>query len=69
MRPTAIARKVSFGSQSDTGAKTREILMTLVHTLKKRFEDPQQHFKSTLDKLAANPTLDFWPLLFPNDTS
>jgi hypothetical protein len=69
LRPTVIARKVSFGSQSDAGAKTREILMTLVHTLKKRFEDPQGHFKSALDELAADPTLEVLPLLFPNDTS
>lgn len=69
LRPTVIARKVSFGSQSDAGAKTREILMTLLHTLKKRFMDPQEHFKSVLDRLAANPTLDLLALLFPSDTS
>lgn len=28
LRPLVIARKVSFGSQSDAGARTREILMT-----------------------------------------
>src|SRR5665647_2731052 len=36
LRPTVIARKVSFGSQSDAGAKTREVLMSVVHTLVKR---------------------------------
>jgi len=35
LRPLVIARKVSFGSQSDAGAQTREILMTVLHTLKK----------------------------------
>jgi hypothetical protein len=69
LRPTVIARKVSFGSQSDAGAKTREVLMTLVHTLRKRFQDPQEHFKSTLDKLAADSSLNVLDLLFPNDTS
>lgn len=69
LRPTVIARKVSFGSQSDAGAKTREILMTLVQTLKKRVEDPQTHFKSVLDKLAADPTLDPLAELFPSDSS
>lgn len=69
LRPTVIARKVSFGSQSDAGAKTREILMTLVHTLRKRLKDPQQHFKSVLDRLAADPTLDVVGLLFPIDSS
>ena len=33
LRPTVIARKVSFGSQSDAGAKTRGVLMSLVQTL------------------------------------
>ncbi|MGD0012692.1 MAG: transposase, partial [Terriglobia bacterium] len=33
LRPPVIARKTSLGSQSDAGAKTREIIMTLVHTL------------------------------------
>jgi hypothetical protein len=39
LRPTVIARKVSFGSQSDAGAKTREVLMSVVHTLAKRVGD------------------------------
>jgi transposase len=69
LRPTVIARKVSFGSQSDAGAKTREVLMTVLHTLKKRFADPQEHFKSVLDQLAADPALDLLVLLFPCDTS
>lgn len=69
LRPTVIARKVSFGSQSDAGAKTREVLTSLVHTLKKRFADPQAHFKSVLDQLAANPSLHPLALLFPNDSS
>jgi transposase len=36
LRPLVIARKVSFGSQSQEGARTRETLMTVLHTLKKR---------------------------------
>lgn len=58
LRPTVIARKVSFGSQSDAGAKTREILMSVVHSLAKRTADPESHFKSVLDQLAADPTKD-----------
>jgi transposase len=58
LRPTVIARKVSFGSQSDAGAKTRETLMTLVHTLARRFPDPQTYFKSVLDQRAEDPTRD-----------
>ena len=69
LRPTVIARKVSFGSQSDAGAKTREILMTLIHTLQKRLDDPESHFKRVLDPLALDPQLDPLSLLFPPDTS
>ncbi|MDP3186308.1 MAG: IS66 family transposase, partial [Anaerolineales bacterium] len=36
LRPTVIARKVSFGSQSDAGAHTRGVLMTVLGSLKKR---------------------------------
>jgi transposase len=67
LRPTVIARKVSFGSQSDAGAKTREVLMSMVHTLAKRVADPESHFKSVLDQLAADSTQDPATLLF--DTS
>lgn len=67
LRPTLIARKVSFGSQSDAGAKTREVLMSVVHTLAKRFADPEAHFKAVLDRLAADPTQDAVTLLL--DTS
>jgi transposase len=69
LRPTVIARKVSFGSQSDAGAKTREILMTVVHTLKKRVDDPETHFKNVLDQLAAQPTQDPVALLLPPNSS
>lgn len=69
LRPTVIARKVSFGSQSDAGAKTREILMSVLHTLKKRRADAQAHLKWVLDQLAADPQRDPFALLFLNDTS
>jgi len=69
LRPTVIARKVSFGSQSDAGAKTREILMTVVHTLKKRVPDPETHFKNILDQLAAQPSQNPVTRLFPHDSS
>jgi len=67
LRPTVIARKVSFGSQSDAGAKTREVLMSVVHTLAKRLPDPEAHFKAVVDQLAADPSKDPIALLF--DTS
>ena len=67
LRPTVIARKVSFGSQSDAGAKTREVLMSVVHTLVKRVSDPEVRFKAVLDQLAADPTQD--PVALLLDTS
>lgn len=69
LRPVVIARKVSFGSQSEAGANTRGVLMTVLHTLKKRASDPCGAFKAALDLLAKDPTLDPFPLLFPNDSS
>lgn len=69
LRPTVIARKTSFGSQSDRGAKTRGILMTVMQTLKKQGENPSVRLKTTLDALARNPSQDPFPLLFPNLTS
>ncbi len=69
LRPTVIARKVSFGSQSEAGTNTRSILMTVLHTLKKQNSDPCTVLKTALDQLAKNPTLDPFVLLFPTDTS
>lgn len=68
LRPSVIARKVSFGSQSDAGAQTRSILMTVLHTLKKRCADPCSALKTSLDRLAQDPTVDPFELLFPPDT-
>jgi len=36
LRSLVIARKNSFGSQSERGSHTREVLMTVLQTLKKR---------------------------------
>lgn len=66
LRPTVIARKVSFGSQSDGGAYTRGVLMTVVHTLKKRDADVAVHLKNTLDQLAKNRGSNPFDLLFPH---
>jgi len=70
LRPTVIARKVSFGSQSDAGAQTRGILMTTLHTLKKQTKtDAASALKTILDQLARDPSLDPYNLLFPNNSS
>jgi len=66
LRPTVIARKVSFGSSSDAGAKTRSVLMSVLHTLNKRRGDQslESIFKTLLDELARNPNVQM-ASLFP----
>jgi len=69
LRPLVIARKLSFGSQSDEGARTREILMTVLHTLKKRTADVTTAFKFTLDSLAEQGDIDIYKAVFAFDSS
>jgi len=69
LRPLVIARKISFGSQSDAGARTREILMTVLHTLKKKTGDLTAAFKSALDKLAKRHEVDLYEAIFTLDSS
>jgi AraC-like DNA-binding protein len=65
LRPSVIARKVSFGSQSAAGAKTRGILMTVLITLKKRYpNDYHDRFKAAFDRLAVEPSANIYQLLF-----
>jgi hypothetical protein len=66
LRPTVIARKVSFGSSSDAGSKTRSVLMSVLHTLNKRRGDQslESIFKNLLDELAKNPNVQI-ASLFP----
>ena len=65
LRPSVIARKVSFGSVSDAGANTRSVLQTTFSTLKKRGLESEQQAATALDNLARDPTLDAYSLLFP----
>jgi transposase len=69
LRPLVIARKISFGSQSDAGARTREVLTTVLHTLKKRTSDVTIAFKVALDKLAARPQINLVDAIFGLDSS
>jgi hypothetical protein len=69
LRPLVIARKISFGSQSDAGARTREILMTVLHTLKKKTGDVTAAFKSALDKLAEQHDVNLYQAFFSLDSS
>ncbi len=65
LRPTVIARKVSFGSSSDAGAETRSILMSVFHTLNKRRADQslESVFKRILDRIADDPAVDVASLI------
>lgn len=69
LRPTVIARKVSFGSQSEAGAHTREVLTSLMQTLRKRVADPRRKLREVLDRLAEDGRADVVRLLFGEDTS
>jgi len=69
LRPLVIARKVSFGSQSQTGAHTREVLMSVLHTLRKRTQNVTAAFQGALDRLADAPTTNLYKLLFRSDSS
>jgi len=60
-----IARKVSFGSQSDAGAHTRSVLITVLGSLKKRGVDVATYLKHALDELAKNIHQDPFPLFVP----
>ena len=65
LRPSVIARKVSFGSVTDNGAKTRSTLTSIATTLKKQGVDPTERIKDALDQLARDMKQDPYPLLFP----
>ena len=65
LRSTVIARKVSFGSQSAAGAKARSILMTILHTARKRLPSGtiEEWFKNSLDQIAQNPSIETYSLI------
>jgi transposase len=69
LRPLVVARKVSFGSQSQAGARTRETLMSLFHTLRKRRIPVAPAVRSALDQLVQDPSLNTYALLFPPPTT
>jgi len=65
LRSTVIARKVSFGSQSAAGAHARSVLMTVLHTARKRLRggSVESWFKDCLDHIATDKTVDTSTLL------
>lgn len=66
LRPLVIARKISFGSQSQTGCRTREVLMSVLDTLHKRSRHLADALTQALDHLARHPKANLYPILFPN---
>ncbi len=63
LRPTVISRKISFGSQSEKGMSTREVLMTVIHTAKSRGHDPAEFLGDVLNVLARNKSADVSSML------
>lgn len=65
IRAVVIARKTSFGSQSERGASTRSVLMTILHTARKRLRglSLEDWLKGVLDKIVENPKINVYSLL------
>ena len=65
LRPLVVARKVSFGSQSDAGAQMRSSIMTLLFTVKKRLtnESLEEWLKQSLNRIASGEATNFASLL------
>jgi transposase len=57
VRPAVQMRKVSFGNQSERGAATRAVLMSVCRTLRNRGLDPLQTILDALRTYAATGTL------------
>ena len=64
IRKVVIARKMSYGSQSEEGAKTREIWTSILQSLKKREDNPRDKLIKALNKLSQNEKIDIAEELF-----
>jgi len=62
-RKTVIARKISFGSQSDKGRKTRSVLMSILHTAQKNGRDPATAFENIINAIQMGNNTKLIPLL------
>lgn len=67
VRPSVIARKISFGSQSERGMLTRELLMTFLYTARIRGLDPKATLEKALNMLCLNPNADIATLFGLNE--
>lgn len=61
VRPAVLMRKTSYGNQSEAGAWTRGVLMSVLRTLKKRELDPLQAILDALRNYATTGTLPPMP--------
>jgi len=57
VRPAVLMRKASYGNQSERGARTRSVLMSVMRTLKKRGLDPMSTVVDALRTYATTGTL------------
>jgi hypothetical protein len=57
VRPAVLMRKASYGNQSEVGARTRAVLMSVCRTLKKRGLDPMSTLVEALRSYAATGTV------------
>ena len=69
IRKIVIARKNSYGSQSDEGAEMREIWTSVLASLKKREANPREKLVEGLNKLSADENFDLAEFLFGESTS
>ncbi|MGB9599835.1 MAG: hypothetical protein ACP5QK_11140 [Myxococcota bacterium] len=60
LRSPVIGREISFGSQSEDGAKRRGILMTILYSLKRHTKDIREEI---LDLIAEGKREGFYYLL------
>lgn len=65
LRPLVIARKLSFGTQSARGSRTRSMLMSVLHSLQKQGHDPAARLRDAMNMRAENPDADIVAFLFP----
>lgn len=64
VRKIVIARKISYGSQSEAGAETREIWTSVLASLKKREANPKAKLVEALNKLSEDENFDIAEFLF-----
>jgi len=64
VRPLAIARKVSHGSQSVKGRETRSVLMSILHTLNDCCTDPADRLVKALNHYAEDRNANMFGRLF-----